>query len=107
MFTISEKAEKQLVEHSSKNPDKVVRIAVSGGGCHGLKYGLWLEKREKSDSEDIVIEKEGYTIVMDPQTSGILSEAVLEFDDSLLVGELRIHNPRAKSSCGCGSSFSA
>ncbi len=106
MLTVSEKAEKQLIEHSQKNPGKVVRIAVSGGGCHGFKYGLWLEERDKVDTEDIILEKAGYGIVMDSQSASILSDAILEVDDNSLAGELRIKNPRAKSSCGCGSSFS-
>lgn len=106
MLSITEKAERHLINIIDKNPDKVIRIAVEGGGCHGYKYGFWLEDNKNIGQEDILISKDSYAIVLDAQSSSLLNEAILDFEDKFLMGELKIKNPNAKTSCGCGNSFS-
>ena len=86
------------------NPDLQLRIYVSGGGCSGFQYGFAFE--ESSESEDIVIENQGVRLLIDPVSLQYLNGAEVDFQDGLEGSRFIIKNPNAKSTCGCGSSFS-
>jgi iron-sulfur cluster insertion protein len=86
------------------NPNLQLRVYVSGGGCSGFQYGFAFE--ESSASEDIVIENQGVRVLIDPVSLQYLHGAEVDFQDGLDGSRFIIKNPNAKSTCGCGSSFS-
>lgn len=82
-----------------------LRVYVSGGGCQGFQYGMSFE--EKANEEDQIFEYYGVKLMVDPQSSMLLTEAVVDYVEGLDGAGFAIKNPKAKSTCGCGSSFSA
>lgn len=84
-------------------PDYGLRVFVSGGGCSGMQYGMALEAEARP--YDHVIEQDGIQIFVDPTSMMYLSNATIDYEDSLMGGGFKIDNPNAVSSCGCGSSF--
>jgi iron-sulfur cluster assembly protein len=84
-------------------PDYGLRVFVAGGGCSGLSYGMALEPEARP--YDHVVEHEGVKIFIDPTSMMYLTQATIDYEDSLMGGGFRIDNPNAATSCGCGSSF--
>ena len=85
------------------NPDINLRIYVQGGGCSGMQYGFTFD--EKINEDDTKVEKDNCTILVDPMSLQYLQEAEIDYTESLQGSQFKIHNPSAKASCGCGSSF--
>jgi len=86
------------------NPDLQLRVYVSGGGCSGFQYGFAFE--EAAGESDLIVEREGVRVLIDPVSLQYLSGAQIDFQDGLDGSRFVIRNPNAKSTCGCGSSFS-
>ncbi|MEX2275838.1 MAG: iron-sulfur cluster assembly accessory protein [Actinomycetota bacterium] len=82
----------------------VLRVRVVAGGCSGFSYELGFET--DAASGDLVIDAHGIRVLVDPSSAPILEGSILDFDDALLGGGLRIRNPRAVNGCACGDSFS-
>ena len=104
-ITISESAVLRLKKMlADRGKPAALRIAVRGGGCSGMQYDLrWDETvREK----DRVYEREGTRVVVDPKSYIYLVGSVLNYEQGLLQSGFKLSNPRVKSSCGCGESFS-
>ena len=80
-----------------------LRLSVSAGGCAGFSYGFELDNRLEMD--DITIETDGIRLVIDPVSAELLSGSTLDYIDELGGAYFRVSNPRATSSCGCGTSF--
>jgi iron-sulfur cluster insertion protein len=83
-----------------------LRVFVQGGGCSGFQYGLMIDEGEGDGSADQVIESNGIRLLVDPISARYLRGAEVDFVDNLTGGGFTIKNPNAKSTCGCGSSFS-
>ena len=83
---------------------KVLRVAVAGGGCSGFQYEIELDEAPAAD--DLKLEGNGQTVVVDPTSLPFLENAVIDFSDELIGARFVIENPNATSSCGCGTSFS-
>jgi len=83
---------------------KVLRVAVNGGGCSGFSYGFDLEDAPAED--DLVLERDGARVVIDPVSLDFLKGSKIDFREELIGASFKIDNPNAKSSCGCGVSFS-
>jgi iron-sulfur cluster insertion protein len=83
-----------------------LRVFVQGGGCSGFQYGLMIEEGESSTDADQVFESHGVKLFVDPISIRYLQNAEVDFIDNLTGGGFTIKNPNAKSTCGCGSSFS-
>lgn len=83
--------------------DKALRVAVEGGGCSGFQYDI---KLDDPALDDLVIEKDGRKVLVDQVSLPFLENAVIDFTDELIGARFVIENPNAKSSCGCGTSFS-
>lgn len=81
----------------------VMRIAVSGGGCSGFSYGFSLTTTREDD--DIVIERDGATVVVDTISAEYLRGSELDFIDDLMGQAFKMKNPNATATCGCGTSF--
>lgn len=83
-----------------------LRVFVQGGGCSGFQYGLMIDEGEGDGSTDAVIESHGVRLLVDPISARYLTGAEVDFVDNITGGGFTIKNPNAKSTCGCGSSFS-
>jgi len=81
-----------------------LRVYISGGGCSGFQYGF--EFAEQQDEEDMVIENAGVRMLVDPISLQYLEGAEVDYKESLNGAQFVIRNPNAKTTCGCGSSFS-
>src|SRR6202161_2161115 len=87
------------------NPLLMLRVFVQGGGCSGLQYGF--EFDEQLQDGDTCIENQGVKLLVDPMSFQYLGGAEIDFRDGLDGAQFVIRNPSAKTTCGCGSSFSA
>ena len=96
---------KQAVEKidqllSKKPPGTFFRIAVKGGGCSGFKYDFTFDN--KIDDNDLKHEN----IVVDKSSLEMIKGSEVDFSKELIGDSFKIKNPKTKSSCGCGISFS-
>jgi iron-sulfur cluster assembly accessory protein len=82
----------------------LLRVAVEGGGCSGFQYQFDLVDAPEAD--DLRIERDGAAAVVDITSLALLAGSEIDFVDELAGAEFRVRNPNAKSSCGCGVSFS-
>jgi iron-sulfur cluster insertion protein len=82
---------------------KPLRVGVSGGGCSGFQYEIRLDDPA---ADDLVLEKDGAKVLVDPVSLPFLTNAVIDFTDELIGARFVVENPNATSSCGCGTSFS-
>ena len=83
-----------------------LRVFVQGGGCSGFQYGLMIDEGEGDASTDAIIESNGVKLLVDPISARYLKGAEVDFVDNVTGGGFTIKNPNAKSTRGCGSSFS-
>jgi iron-sulfur cluster assembly accessory protein len=81
-----------------------LRVAVDGGGCSGFQYRFDLV--DASEADDVVIAREGAEVLVDPISLPLLLGSEIDFVDELIGAQFQVRNPNAKSSCGCGVSFS-
>lgn len=85
------------------NPDLMLRVFITGGGCSGFQYGFTFdEKREEGDSS---VENQGVMLVVDPMSVQYLIGAEIDYKEDLQGAQFIIRNPNASTTCGCGSSF--
>jgi iron-sulfur cluster assembly accessory protein len=103
--TLSETAARRIREIGEADGRSVMlRVAVEGGGCSGFQYQFDLV--EDAQPEDLRIERDGAAALVDDVSLAFLKGSVIDFVDELAGAEFRVRNPNAKSSCGCGVSFS-
>ena len=100
----AEKIQELLTEENKAEAG--LRVFVQGGGCSGFQYGLMIEEGEGATDADQTIESNGVRLFVDPISVRYLKGAEVDFVDNLAGGGFTIRNPNAKSTCGCGSSFS-
>ena len=104
-LTLSDTAAKRLQALSAAEGRTVMlRVAVEGGGCSGFQYQLALVSQ--AEDGDLKIEADGASALVDEVSFVLLKGSVIDYVDELAGAEFRIRNPNAKSSCGCGVSFS-
>ena len=84
-------------------PGAMLRVSVAGGGCSGFQYVFDIDRQKAPD--DIVIERDGATVLIDETSLELLDGSTIDFVDDLVGQSFRITNPNATSSCGCGTSF--
>ena len=82
----------------------MLRVAVEGGGCSGFQYQFALV--EDAEPDDLKVERDGAAALVDVVSLALLKGSEIDFVDELAGAEFRVRNPNAKSSCGCGVSFS-
>src|ERR1700735_1177763 len=87
------------------NPNLKLRVFVSGGGCSGFQYGFTFD--EKIEDGDFCVENGGVQLLVDPMSAQYLMGAEIDYKEDLQGAQFVIRNPNAKTTCGCGSSFSA
>lgn len=93
----------ELIQSEGEEAGKF-RIAVSGGGCSGFQYGFSLDDTVNAD--DLVFEQHGVTLLVDEVSMDLLAGSEIDFVEDLMGAAFQVRNPHAKSSCGCGTSFS-
>ena len=85
-------------------PGAGLRVAVEGGGCSGFQYEINVAAAPKAD--DFVVERDGARLFVDPISLPFLLGSEVDWVDELIGASFKVKNPNAKSSCGCGVSFS-
>jgi len=102
MINITESAKKQINEIIIEDGiGKYVRAFISGGGCSGFNYGFILEEEKQED--DFIFD----SLIVDALSMEYFNNATIDYTSDKLKGsQFSITNPNAKSTCGCGSSFS-
>jgi iron-sulfur cluster assembly protein len=86
-------------------PEHYLRVSVSGGGCSGMSYKLGMEAEAKPT--DKVILFDDLKVLVDPKSSLYLAGIEIDYSDDLMNAGFQFKNPNAKTTCGCGTSFSA
>jgi len=81
-----------------------LRVFVTGGGCSGFQYGFTFD--ELASDDDAVIEKDGITVLVDAMSYPYLLGAKIDYEEGLQGSKFVVSNPNAKTTCGCGESFS-
>jgi iron-sulfur cluster assembly protein len=107
MLQISENAARLIRKMTLKNgmPEGGLRIGIKAGGCSGLSYTFAWEATPHGD--DHVFEgPEGSKVFVDPKSFRFIDGTTLDYDTSLVSKGFVFNNPNAKTSCGCGTSFS-
>ncbi|HEX5952331.1 MAG TPA: iron-sulfur cluster insertion protein ErpA [Rhodanobacteraceae bacterium] len=93
-----------LIREEGK-PALKLRVFIEGGGCSGFQYGFRLDEQRADD--DRVFDRDGVEVLVDPLSMQYLDGAEVDYVEQLSGAQLVIHNPNAKTTCGCGSSFTA
>ena len=105
MITVTEKAAEKartlLADRGVENG--ALRVFVVGGGCSGYQYGMAIARHREED--DIAIEAQGVTILVDQESVPLLEGAEVDYVEDLMKSGFTIFNPNAVKSCACGSSF--
>ena len=86
------------------NPNLRLRVYITGGGCSGFQYGFTFD--DQINEGDMTIEKQGVALVVDPMSLQYLVGGSVDYTEGLEGSRFIVTNPNAKSTCGCGSSFS-
>ncbi len=101
---VSERAARRIGEILRQEPaGAMLRVSVAGGGCSGFQYKFDIERAKADD--DIVIERAGATVLIDPVSLNYMAGAEIDFVDDLIGSSFKVNNPQATASCGCGTSF--
>ncbi|HHW4679285.1 MAG TPA: iron-sulfur cluster insertion protein ErpA [Xylella sp.] len=102
-FTMAAAAKVRELIHEENNPDLALRVYIEGGGCSGFQYGFEFDENRADD--DLVLETDGVVLLVDPLSLQYLLGAEVDYTESLTGAKFVIRNPNAKTTCGCGSSF--
>ena len=104
--SVSDSAAKRIASLIAQegDPRLMLRLSVSGGGCSGFQYGFTFDNSVQVD--DHLFEHDGVKVVVDETSLDLLAGAQIDFVEDLVGASFQVKNPNAKSSCGCGSSFS-
>lgn len=93
---------KEMMKHNEEE-GAFLRVAVKGGGCSGLSYGMGFDHEVKED--DLRLEQHAIQILVDKESAAVLKGTKIDYKESMMGGGFTIDNPNAIASCGCGSSF--
>ncbi len=104
MITITKSAAEFIHKANTENTP-YFRVKVTGGGCSGFSYQMEFETQKNKDDQKF--EQHGLKILVDPNTLLYVVGSEIDYSTDLLNSGLKITNPSAKSTCGCGQSFSA
>ncbi len=105
-IVFSDNAAKKVADliKEEKNGKLRLRVYITGGGCSGFSYGFTFDEEHKEG--DSGVKKDGVQLVVDPMSYQYLIGATVDYLEDLQGARFIIHNPNAKTTCGCGSSFS-
>ena len=102
---ITEAAALQIKDMMKQNEEEgsLLRVAVKGGGCSGLTYGMGFVP--EAEETDVVLEQHGLQVVVNKDDAAILNGTMIDYKQSMMGGGFTIDNPNAIATCGCGSYF--
>lgn len=106
-ITLTDIAAEKILEiraAESIGPEKVLRIAVHGGGCAGFTYELIFDDPKPDIDQRFTLK--GVEVAVDSMSLMYIAGSELDYADGLNGGGFKLNNPNVKSTCGCGSSFS-
>jgi iron-sulfur cluster insertion protein len=104
-FALTERAAARIAEIvAAEGQQAALRVAVLAGGCSGFQYRFELDAAPQED--DLIIERAGAKVLVDPASLDLLAGSELDYTDELMGSHFAVRNPNAKSACGCGTSFS-
>ena len=101
---VTDRAARRIAEITAAEGRSALRVAVLAGGCNGFQYRFELDDATQDD--DVVIERAGARVLIDPVSLDLLAGAELDYAEELMGSYFAVRNPNAKSACGCGTSFS-
>jgi iron-sulfur cluster insertion protein len=106
MIEITESAKLKIQDllAEENNPKLMLRTFVQGGGCSGFSYGFTFDDILNEDDFEFPIDS--FKVVVDAMSMQYLQGAVIDYKEEVIGSSFSIKNPNAKTSCGCGSSFS-
>lgn len=104
VFTDAAAAKVRDLVAEENNPALMLRVFISGGGCSGFQYGFTFD--ENVQEGDTKVEKDGVSLLIDPMSYQYLMGAEIDYQESVSGAQFVIKNPNARTTCGCGSSFS-
>ena len=102
-ITLTKPAASRILNVLKQNEGSQFRVYVTGGGCSGFQYGFKFDSDAAFD--DDIIECEGFPVLLDSMSYPYLYGATLDFVEDLSGAKFVIKNPNAKTTCGCGESF--
>jgi iron-sulfur cluster assembly accessory protein len=104
-IVLTERAAKRVARILSAEPEgTVLRVSVEGGGCSGFQYRYDLVQESPAE-DDLVLARDGATVLVDPLSLQYMQGAEIDFVDDLIGQSFQIKNPNSVASCGCGTSF--
>lgn len=103
-FTEAAARKVKVLISDEENPEMKLRVYITGGGCSGFQYGFTFD--DKVNDGDMTIEKSGVALVVDPMSLQYLVGGSVDYTEGLEGSRFIVTNPNAKTTCGCGSSFS-
>jgi len=102
-FTAAAAAKVRELIAEEGNAALKLRVYIQGGGCSGFQYGFEFDEEQSDD--DLAIDTDGVVMVVDPLSLQYLMGSAVDYVESLHGAQFTIRNPNAKTTCGCGSSF--
>ena len=102
-FSLAAAAKVRELITEEGNPALKLRVYIQGGGCSGFQYGFEFDEQQGED--DMAIVTDDITLLVDPLSLQYLMGAQVDYSESLHGAQFVIRNPNAKTTCGCGSSF--
>jgi len=103
-FTTAAATKVRELVNEEGNADLALRVYIQGGGCSGFQYGFEFDENRADD--DVAIMKENATLLVDPLSLHYLMGAEIDYVENLSGAQFVVRNPNARTTCGCGSSFS-
>ena len=101
---ITEDAQNYIDDLIKKDESDYFRITVLGGGCAGFQYKFDFDNKKNDD--DILIKTNKISVLIDKISLGLINGSKIDYVDELIGSSFKVTNPKASSSCGCGTSFS-
>lgn len=102
-FTTAAAAKVKELIADEGNAALKLRVYIQGGGCSGFQYGFEFDEEQAED--DLAVDTDGVVLVVDPLSLQYLAGSAVDYVESLHGAQFTIRNPNAKTTCGCGSSF--
>ena len=103
-FTTAAAAKVRELVQEEGNDALALRVYIQGGGCSGFQYGFEFDENRAED--DLAVDTDNVTLLVDPLSLQYLMGSEVDYTESLQGAQFVIRNPNAKTTCGCGSSFS-
>ena len=102
-ITLTDRAARQIGEILRREPSgTMLRLSVEGGGCSGFQYRFDTDRAQEPD--DVVVRHDEAALLIDPVSLAYLAGSEVDFVEDLIGASFRVNNPKAKASCGCGTS---